>query len=274
MREAVGEKKDFEIDSKSREMAKRTLYRLTFAGGLLLSATGCSVVSAESPDGDTDPLTRSELYEDGEMFHYDFLTEEVCEIPYIEGEPISGFILEEQQFSLSEMEDLEDEDVSGVVMNGEATLEGMAEEIVKEEMEEEDSELEELLEVLNEDVKEILSLTPNLVFDQEGNLFFEDDREELRPVLLFETERHLTYPYEPVKDVKFFVIHYDGGPLKLASGDYRTVFNTLNGLNRKEKPSVHFCVDPYPITDDLVQEDGLGLILSQQGLRQLNYMRK
>jgi hypothetical protein len=64
--------------------------------------------------------------------------------------------------------------------------------------------------------------------------------------------------------VKFFVIHYDGGPLKLASGDYRTVFNTLNGLNREGKPSVQFCVDPYPITGDVNQNGGLGIILSQE----------
>jgi peptidoglycan/xylan/chitin deacetylase (PgdA/CDA1 family) len=260
MREAAGEKKDFEIDSKSREMARRTLYRLTFAGGLLLGATGVSVVNAKSSETDSGPFSHTQLYEDGEMFHYDFLTEDICEIPYVEGEPVSGFILEEKDSSILDWENLEDEGSLKTRME-----EGIiSEEKIEEVVEQKGIELIELEELLGSEVKEIFSLVPNLTLDQEGNLFFENDREELRPVLLLETERHLTYPYEPVQDVKFFVIHYDSAPLKLVSGDYRTVFNTLNGLNRKEKPSVHFCVDPYPITDDLTQEDGLGLILSQQ----------
>jgi hypothetical protein len=260
MREAAGEKKDFEIDSKSREMARRTLYRLTFAGGLLLGATGVSVVNAKSSETDSGPFSHTQLYEDGEMFHYDFLTEDICEIPYVEGEPVSGFLLEEKDSSILDWENLEDEGSLKTRME-----EGIiSEEKIEEVVEQKGIELIELEELLGSEVKEIFSLVPNLTLDQEGNLFFENDREELRPVLLLETERHLTYPYEPVQDVKFFVIHYDSAPLKLVSGDYRTVFNTLNGLNRKEKPSVHFCVDPYPITDDLTQEDGLGLILSQQ----------
>jgi hypothetical protein len=96
-----------------------------------------------------------------------------------------------------------------------------------------DLEVPRIEEVLNEEVREILSLTTKLEFDNEGNLFFEGSTGEIKPVLIFETERHLKYQYTPVEEVKFFVIHYDGGPLKLASGDYRTVFNTLNGLNRE-----------------------------------------
>lgn len=123
---------------------------------------------------------------------------------------------------------------------------------------------ESLEDFFSEATKEILSLSPNLEFDQQGNLYFENGDGEMTPVLTFETERHLTYPYKPVNEVKFFIIHYDAGPLTLSSGAYRTVFNTLNGLNRAAKPSVQFCVDPYPVSDEVVGNEGLGVILSQR----------
>jgi hypothetical protein len=107
MKETIGEKKDYEIDSNAKERSRRTLYGLTFVGGLLLSAAGSSVVAAESPEADTDPHTRSELYEDGEISHYDFLTEEVCEISYVEGESASAFILEESERDMPVSDGLE-----------------------------------------------------------------------------------------------------------------------------------------------------------------------
>jgi len=132
------------------------------------------------------------------------------------------------------------------------------------EVEEQEVGLVHIENLLNDNVKEILSLTSDLEFGQEGNLYFENSNGEMTPVLMFETDRHLTYPYEHLNEVKIFVIHYDGGPLTLSSGAYRTVFNTLNGLNREAKPSVHFCVDSYPIADTLIKKEGLGVIMSQE----------
>lgn len=262
MKESLGEKRDFEVSSRSKGNTRRTLYRVAFAGGLLLGATGCSVVNAESSDKGTDTSPRTELYGDGEQFQHDFLAGDICEVPYVEGEDPSVFVMEERGDLLSDWKDLEDID-SPIIEFSETVVE---EEGLPEEMEEgfADLEVPEIEGMLNEEVIETLSLTTNLEFDSDGNLFFEDSTGEVKPVSVFETERHLTHPYVPVEEVKFFVIHYDAGPLKLVSGDYRTVFNTLNGLNRKEKPSVQFCVDPYPITDDPAQNDGLGLILSQE----------
>jgi len=117
---------------------------------------------------------------------------------------------------------------------------------------------------LNKEVSEILELTPKLEFDQGGRLFFVANDTELRPVAIYETDRHMVYPYTKMHEVKFFVIHYDDGPARRASGERRTVFNTLNGLNRDGLPSVQFCVDSYPITNEIVEGEGLGVILSQE----------
>jgi len=117
--------------------------------------------------------------------------------------------------------------------------------------------------VLSSEVSEILTLTPSVEFDQEGQLFFKEDN-QLKPVSIFETDRHLTYPYEKMKEVKFFVIHYDAGPANLSTGKPRTVFNTLNGLNGIGLPSVQFCIDSYPITNKAQDDKGMGIILSQK----------
>ncbi len=99
-------------------------------------------------------------------------------------------------------------------------------------------------------------------FDENGQLYYEEEG-DINPVMTVETDRHLIYPYEQLNDVKFFVIHYDGGPQTFVSGAYRTVLNTMNGLNREGNPSVQFCVDSYPVNDEFVGNYGVGIIHSQ-----------
>ena len=117
--------------------------------------------------------------------------------------------------------------------------------------------------ILSPETKNILSLQPELNFNEGGDLYFKEDGNKENQVLTVETDRHLIYPYEQLDDVKFFVIHYDGGPQTLASGEYRTVLNTMNGLNREGNPSVQFCVDSYPVNNEFVDKSGVGIILSQ-----------
>jgi len=118
---------------------------------------------------------------------------------------------------------------------------------------------------LSEEVFEILEKMPNMNFDDQGNLYFQEKGSNLvKEVLVVETERHKVYPYEQLNDVKFFVIHYDGAPENLAyTGEKRTVFNTLNGLN-SNLLSVNFCVDSYPLSNEIIEGKGLGVIQSQK----------
>lgn len=118
---------------------------------------------------------------------------------------------------------------------------------------------------LSEEVFEILEKMPNMNFDDQGNLYFQEKGSNLvKEVLVVETERHKVHPYEQLNDVKFFVIHYDGAPENLAyTGEKRTVFNTLNGLN-SNLLSVNFCVDSYPLSNEIIEGKGLGVIQSQK----------
>jgi len=118
---------------------------------------------------------------------------------------------------------------------------------------------------LSEEVFEILEKMPNMNFDNQGNLYFQEKGSDLvKKVLVVETERHKVFPYEQLNDVKFFVIHYDGAPENLAyTGEKRTVLNTLNGLNGNLL-SVNFCVDSYPLSNEIVEGKGLGVIQSQK----------
>jgi hypothetical protein len=148
-------------------------------------------------------------------------------------------------------------DSEGLVVEEESEIvEEKDEEVVEEDV------FAELEESLSPEVKEILSIQPELSFDENGKLYYEEG-ESTNPVLTVETDRHLYFPYEQLSDVKFFVIHFDGAPQTLASGEYRTVLNTVNGLNRSGKPSVQFCVDSYPVSDEFVDKNGVGVILSQ-----------
>jgi len=118
---------------------------------------------------------------------------------------------------------------------------------------------------LSEEVFEILEKMPNMNFDNQGNLYFQEKGSDLvKKVLVVETERHKVFPYEQLNDVKFFVIHYDGAPENLAyTGEKRTVLNTLNGLNGNFL-SVNFCVDSYPLSNEIIEGKGLGVIQSQK----------
>ena len=116
---------------------------------------------------------------------------------------------------------------------------------------------------LSPEVKDILSLQPELNFDENGQLYYEEEG-DIKPVLTVETDRFLLYSdNEQLKGVDFFVIHYDAAPQTLRSGAYRTVLNTINGLNREGNPSVQFCVDSYPVNDEFEGGDGVGIIHSQ-----------
>ncbi len=153
-------------------------------------------------------------------------------------------------------------DADGFALPGEVTVleEGVEEVIVEQTVENPFLEIENRL---TPEVENILSLQPELSFDEGGDLYFNEASGEENPVLTIETERHLIYPYEQLGDVKFFVIHYDGAPQTFSSGAYRTVLNTMNGLNREGNPSVQFCVDPYPVNDEFVDNNGVGIIQSQ-----------
>jgi hypothetical protein len=118
---------------------------------------------------------------------------------------------------------------------------------------------------LSEEVFEILEKMPKMNFDDQGNLYFQEKESNLvKEVLVVETKRHKQFPYEQLSDVKFFVIHYDGAPENRAStGEKRTVFNTLNGLN-SNLLSVNFCIDSYPLSNEIIEGKGLGVIQSQK----------
>jgi hypothetical protein len=254
-----------DIESKCPDQIKNNLeiqrkykfYRFIFTGSILLSSTGCDYLfekGVQASEGGLEPI-QGEVYlppeeELGEelddnlpvednnqnfIFYPDFFTsnEEFCFLPAGIGSGIDseGFIVEEEM------------------------------EIVEEEVVEEDV-FAALGESLRPEVKEILSLQPEFSFAENGVLYFREE-DNLNPVLTVETERHLIYPYEQLKDVRFFVIHYDGAPQTFVNGDYRTVLNTINGLNREGNPSVQFCVDSYPVNDEFVDSNGVGVILSQ-----------
>jgi hypothetical protein len=242
--------------------------------GLGFALTGCSEIIAR------EMLERSENNEStnpsvSQMYEEDLLPSQTVteEGDILVSDPVGPQYTEEVQEVEIQEDEIEEEAEMGrgvkesVVASDTEVAEDDRTEIKeekKEEKQDQNTESSRVEDVLSETTKEILSLKQELSFNQEGNLYFENSDGEIAPVLMFETERHLTYPYEPLNEVKFFVIHYDAGPLTLSSGAYRTVFNTLNGLNREAKPSVQFCVDPYPITDELVENEGLGVILSQR----------
>lgn len=262
-------------------------------GALTLTA-GCSqsdVIASEilerSQSGDStnpsatqvyegDTLTPQTITEEGNVLLLDQegsqYTEELLEDELAEKEgtvivfldPSEGSGLDEDGFAQEEGQVLEEAQFPEVereeVFTGEDELGSIEEEEAVTEMETEDAEHIQI----PQEVQEILSLEQELSFDDEGQLLFENEEGEEVPILTFETERHLTYPYELVKEVKFFVIHYDGAPQTFTSGNYRTVFNTLNGLNREGNPSVQFCVDSYPISTEVVDGEGLGVIHSQK----------
>jgi peptidoglycan/xylan/chitin deacetylase (PgdA/CDA1 family) len=259
--EKLGIESKYEGDQREKPGISREekFYRFIFASSVLLAATRsdytsnkaqASGIDEKAPQGEVYLPSEEELEEepDGSLtvedssqdfiFYPDFLTspEEFCFLPSNIGSGLDseGFVVEEEVETVEEAE----------------------EEVVEEDV------FAKLEERLSPEVKEILSLQPELSFDEDGGLHYED-QDGSNPVLTVETDRRMSFPYEQLNDVKFFVIHYDGGPQKLASGEYRTVLNTINGLNGGGNPSVQFCVDQYPVNNEFVDKDGVGIILSQ-----------
>jgi hypothetical protein len=240
-----------EIKENRRISREEKFFRFIFASSILLATTRSNYIPNEAqasgidekaPQGEVYLPPEEELGEELEgnlatedksqnfIFYPDFLTspEEFCYLPSNIGSGLDseGFIVEEEV------------------------------EVVEEDV------FADLEESLSPEVREILDIQPELSFDEDGGLYYEDE-EDTNSVLTIETDRHLIYPYEQLNDVKFFVIHYDGAPQTFASGGYRTVLNTMNGLNREGNPSVQFCVDSYPVNDEFVDNNGVGIILSQ-----------
>jgi len=238
--------------------------RFIFASGILLA----TIRSDYTPDevqatGVDDRFPQGETYIPPEEGSDDFMEEERSIVDEKEEEfdffPDSLIPSEEFRFIPSDASGL---DSDGFALPEESiVVEDVVEGIVVEEVLE--NPFLEMKSILNPEVENILSLRPELKFDENGRLYYNDENNDPNPVITVETDRHLTYPYEQLNDVKFFVIHYDGGPQTLASGAYRTVLNTINGLNREGNPSVQFCVDSYPVSNEFVDSDGVGIILSQ-----------
>jgi len=248
-----------EIKENKGISREEKFFRFIFASSILLTTTRSDCISNEKQTSEIEerdsqeevyfPLEKELDEELGGMltvgnnnqdfiFFPEFLTspEEFCFLPSSIGSGLDseGFIVGK------EIEIVEEKD----------------EEVVEEDV------FAELEESLSPEVKEILSIQPELSFDENGKLYYEEG-ESTNPVLTVETDRHLSFPYEQLSDVKFFVIHFDGAPQTLTSGGYRTVLNTINGLNRSGKPSVQFCVDSYPVSDEFVDKNGVGVIHSQ-----------
>ena len=248
-----------EIKENKEISREEKFFRLIFASSTLLATTRCDYTPNVAQGFEIDEKApREEVYlpseeelEEGPdrnlgvknnnqdfIFYPDFLTspEEFCFLPSNIGSGLDseGFVVEEEVETVEEAE----------------------EEVVEEDV------FAKLEERLSPEVKEILSLQPELSFDEDGGLHYED-QDGSNPVLTVETDRRMSFPYEQLNDVKFFVIHYDGAPQTFTSGGYRTVLNTINGLNGGGNPSVQFCVDQYPVNNEFVDKDGVGIILSQ-----------
>lgn len=240
--------KNPEVESKDEEEKRDEpgmsrewkFFRFIFASGIVLASIRSDCVPTKvkaSEAGDKSPL--------GEVYIPSGEGLEVLKGDYGDGVSFPDFPPSPEKFALAE-EVVVPEEVEGKVVE---------EQIVE-------NPFLEIENILSPETKDILSLQPELNFDESGDLYFREDGEETS-VLTIETDRHLIYPYEQLNDVKFFVIHYDAGPQTLASGEYRTVLNTMNGLNREGNPSVQFCVDSYPVNDEFIGKNGVGIILSQ-----------
>jgi hypothetical protein len=124
---------------------------------------------------------------------------------------------------------------------------------------------------LNERVAEIMALVEPLGFDAEGNLCQlkagkngPDCRLSLIPTHFNEVRR------EPMEAVKLLVVHYDAGERYRENGVERTALNTVNGLNGNDPdgngigPSVHWCIDNFPIQRNETGAGGFGILQTQE----------
>ena len=109
----------------------------------------------------------------------------------------------------------------------------------------------------------ILSLVTPMRITESGRLeYFDQGLKGFTPTALIESHRHLIYPYAPVKRVDFFIIHYDAFPNHKADGKPGTVQNTVANLNDIRMASVNYCVDSYPITHNISEKQGMGVIMA------------
>jgi len=109
----------------------------------------------------------------------------------------------------------------------------------------------------------ILSLVTPMRITESGVVeYFDQGPKAFIPTGLIESHRHLIYPYSPVKQVDFFIIHYDAFPNRKADGKPGTVQSTVANLNDVRMASVNYCVDSYPITSTNTINQGMGVIMS------------
>lgn len=109
----------------------------------------------------------------------------------------------------------------------------------------------------------ILALVTPMRIAEDGRLeYFDQTANTFRQTALIESHRHLIYPYTPVKEVGFLIIHYDAFPNQKADGKPGTVQNTVANLNDIRMASIHYCVDSYPVTDENAPGQGMGIIMA------------
>ncbi len=124
--------------------------------------------------------------------------------------------------------------------------------------------------ILNERISDILSQITPLEFSPEGDLRLSGDitsRENqlsIIPTHRNEVERRL------MREVKLLVVHYDAGERYRLNGIERTALNTVWGLDGNDPdgnglgPSVHWCVDNFPIQRNNSEEGGYGILQTQR----------
>lgn len=137
--------------------------------------------------------------------------------------------------------------------------------------------------VIGEEIKEILSLTPKMAFDEKGNLHYVNSNNIQKPVVLMQTNHDLYRPEneagQKVKKVRLLIHHFDGGEeYSFLMGQNRTAERTVHGLNNPKggstgpfTPTVHFCVDGYPINTDGDKKSGYGILQSQKGSGEVDH---
>lgn len=109
----------------------------------------------------------------------------------------------------------------------------------------------------------ILALVTPMRVTDDGTLeYFDQSTKGFNSAALIESHRHLIYPYTPVKQVDFFIIHYDTFPNRRADGKPGTVQNTVANLNDIRMASVNYCVDSYPIITANNPGEGMGVIMA------------
>jgi hypothetical protein len=133
---------------------------------------------------------------------------------------------------------------------------------------------------INNNVSEILSLTPKMSFDREGNLTYLKDS-QIEKVALLQTDHDLKRTQsdsEKMQHVSLMVHHFDDATVSNSYTDRRTAATTVNGLNNPygfpegaSTPTVHWCIDSYPINTKGTTETGYGILQTQKGSGDVNH---